>query len=51
METKEHNSETRPSKPSWGNKISRPSQSLELINKNIFHVSTGNSEDAQTVSN
>ncbi|KAK1130460.1 hypothetical protein K0M31_018592 [Melipona bicolor] len=50
MGTEEYNSKTRPSRPSWGNEISRPSESLELINKKIFHVSTSNSEDPQTVS-
>ncbi|KOX76133.1 Cuticle protein 21.3 [Melipona quadrifasciata] len=50
MGTEEHNSKTRPSRPSWGNEISRPSESLELINKKIFHVSTSNSEDPQIVS-
>ncbi|CAD1474886.1 unnamed protein product, partial [Heterotrigona itama] len=50
METKENNSEIKPYKPSWGNEISRPSESLELINKNIFHVSPSNSKDSQTIS-
>ena len=50
METKEDNSETKPSKLSWGNEISRPSESLELINKNIFYVFITNSKDLQTIS-